>query len=126
MGTSQALRGDYDLITPILVCLGKKKYTELQGLLKLLNMVLLDDISAEEKLQTMQDEFEIEVTPHLEKGGSEMCNLSEGIEKRGDTKRMLIVVKNMIKKGKYAPEEIAEISGMPIEKVLELMNGKTA
>lgn len=73
-----------------------------------------------------QDEFEIEVTPHLEKGGSEMCNLSEGIEKRGDTKRMLIVVKNMIKKGKYAPEEIAEISGMPIEKVLELINGKTA
>ena len=31
MGTSQALRGDYDLITPILVCLGKKKYTELRG-----------------------------------------------------------------------------------------------
>ena len=40
-----------------------------------------------------------------------MCNLSEGIEKRGeargevtgDAKRMLIVVKNMIKKGTYAP-----------------------
>lgn len=55
-----------------------------------------------------------------------MCNLSEGIEKRGeargevtgDAKRMLIVVKNMIKKGTYAPEEIAEISGMPLEKGL--------
>lgn len=63
-----------------------------------------------------------------------MCNLSEGIEKRseargevtGDVKRMLIVVKNIIKKGTYAPEEIAEISGMAIEKVLELINGKTA
>lgn len=63
-----------------------------------------------------------------------MCNLSEGIEKRGeargevtgDAKRMLIVVKNMIKKGTSAPEEIAEISGMPLEKVLELINGKTA
>ena len=71
-----------------------------------------------------------------------MCNLSEGIEKRGeargeargrvigeargDERRMKIVATNMINRGKYSPEEIADISGMAIEKVRELMDGKTA
>ena len=63
-----------------------------------------------------------------------MCNLSEGIEKRGeargqargDERRMKIVATNMIRRGKYSPEEIADISGMAIEKVRELMDGKMA
>ena len=63
-----------------------------------------------------------------------MCNLSEGIEKRGRAigevqgkeEHMRIVATNMIRRGKYSPEEIADISGMAIEKVRELMNGKMA
>ena len=54
--------------------------------LKMLNMVLLDDVKVEDKLQTLSQEFGIEVTPHLEKGVAKMCNLSEGIEKRGFNK----------------------------------------
>lgn len=82
-GQPQASHEDYDLLTPILVCLGKKRYTELHGLLKMLNMVLLDDAMLQDKLQTLKQEFDIEITPHLEKGVADMCNLSEGIEKRG-------------------------------------------
>ena len=71
-----------------------------------------------------------------------MCNLSEGIEKRGeargeahgeargqargDERRMKIVATNMIRRGKYSPEEIADISGMALEKVREMMDGKMA
>lgn len=32
----------------------------------------------------------------------------------------------MISRGKYSPEEIAEISGMALEKVREMMDGKMA
>ncbi len=49
----------------------------------MLNMVLLDNISSDSKVKTLSEEFEVETTPHLEKGVAEMCNLSEGIEKRG-------------------------------------------
>lgn len=87
----------------ILVCLGKKRYTELHGLLKMLNMVLLDDVKVEDKLQTLSQEFDIEVTPHLEKGVAKMCNLSEGIERRGERRGE----KRGIKKGKI--EDILEM-----------------
>lgn len=49
----------------------------------MLNMVLLDDAMLQDKLQTLKQEFDIEITPHLEKGVADMCNLSEGIERRG-------------------------------------------
>ena len=41
-------------------------------------------MTVEDKLQTLSQEFDIEVTPHLEKGVAKMCNLSEGIERRGE------------------------------------------
>ena len=138
VGQTQAPREDYDLLTPILVCLGSKQYTELKGLLRMLNLVLLDNVSPESKTKTLKEEFHVQVTPHLEKGVAEMCNLSEGIEKRGeargeargqargDERRMKIVATNMISRGKYSPEEIAEISGMALEKVREMMDGKMA
>ena len=138
VGQTQAPREDYDLLTPILVCLGSKQYTELKGLLRMLNLVLLDNVSPEGKTKTLKEEFHVQVTPHLEKGVAEMCNLSEGIEKRGeargeargqargDERRMKIVATNMISRGKYSPEEIADISGMALEKVRELMDGKPA
>ena len=134
VGRTQAPREDYDLLTPILICLGAKQYTELKGLLRMLNLVLLDNVSPESKTKTLKEEFHVQVTPHLEKGVAEMCNLSERIEKRGeargeargDERRMKIVATNMISRGKYSPEEIADISGMAIEKVRKLMDGKTA
>ena len=134
VGQTQAPREDYDLLTPILVCLGSKQYTELKGLLRMLNLVLLDNVSPESKTKTLKEEFHVQVTPHLEKGVAEMCNLSERIEKRGeargeargDERRMKIVATNMIRRGKYSPEEIAEISGMALEKVREMMDGKMA
>ena len=112
VGQTQAPREDYDLLTPILVCLGSKQYTELKGLLRMLNLVLLDNVSPESKTKTLKEEFHVQVTPHLEKGVAEMCNLSEGIEKRGeargeargqargDERRMKIVATNMIRRGK--------------------------
>ena len=130
VGQTQAPREDYDLLTPVLVCLGAKQYTELKGLLRMLNLVLLDNVSPESKTKTLKEEFHVQVTPHLEKGVAEMCNLSEGIEKRGEARGQKEyrknVATNMISRGKYSLEEIAEISGMALEKVREMMDGKMA
>ena len=80
VGQTQAPREDYDLLTSILICLGEKQYTELKGLLRMLNLVLLDNVSPESKTKTLKEEFHVHVTPHLEKGVVEMCNLCEGVE----------------------------------------------
>lgn len=46
----------------------------------MLNLVLLDNVSPESKTKTFKEEFHVQVTPHLEKGVVEMCNLCEGVE----------------------------------------------
>jgi hypothetical protein len=72
IGRAEAPHKDYDLLTPILVCLGKKRYTELTGLLRMLNLVLLDNISSDSKVKTLSEEFNVETTPHLEKQSGNM------------------------------------------------------
>ena len=84
IGHTQAERSHYDLINIVLVCLGSKSYQHLKGILRLLNMLLLDNIGSQEMQELLTTEFNVTITPHLEKGVAEMCNLSEGIERRGE------------------------------------------
>ncbi|MGI6180377.1 hypothetical protein [Butyricicoccus intestinisimiae] len=84
IGHTQAERSHYDLIRIVLVCLGSKSHRQLKGILRLLNLLLLDNISSREKQEVLAKEFNVTMTPHLEKGVAAMCNLSEGIEKRGE------------------------------------------
>jgi hypothetical protein len=69
----KAPKKNYDLLDVVMVCLGQKKYTELTGLLRLLNMALLDKLNGSEKRRIMATEFNIEITPELENGVDDMC-----------------------------------------------------
>ena len=83
-GKVNAKKANYDLLDVVMVCLGPKKYSELTGLLGMLNLVFKDnDLTAAEKREKLANEFHIEITPELEKGVADMCNLSAGIERRG-------------------------------------------
>ena len=123
VGNAKAPKADYDLITPVLVCLGEKKYTELQGVLRMLNLLFVDNVSKDEKIKTLRQDFGIQTTPKLEKGVAEMCNLSEGIEKRGiergreEGRKDTILA--MLKHG-IPTDTIAQIVGWTNEKVREL------
>ena len=83
VGMVKAHRREYDLLDVVMVCLGRKTYKELTGLLSLLNLVLIDNLGSSEKRDKLSNEFNVEITPELEKGVADMCNLSAGIEKRG-------------------------------------------
>ena len=112
IGHTQAERSHYDLINIVLVCLGSKNYKQLKGILRLLNMLLLDNISSQEKQKLLEKEFDVTMTPHLEKGVAAMCNLSEGIERRGE------------KRGRKLGEELGEKRGWNLGKqddVLEML-----
>ena len=83
-GTVKARKAYYDLLDVVMVCLGPKKYNNLTGLLGMLNLVFKDNyLTAAEKREKLANEFHIEITPELEKGVADMCNLSAGIERQG-------------------------------------------
>lgn len=130
VGNVQGNRQHYDLLTVVMVCLGNKKYTELTSLLRLLNMMMVDNyLTKQEKRQILTDEFEIEITPELERGVDTMCNLSEGIEKKGIDKGIEIGQENeklasarrMIADNKFTAEEISRYVDIPVTRVKELM-----
>ena len=88
--TEQNLVGDvkephenYDLITAIMICLGDDSDNEPDSLLRLLDILLSSDRNINEKKQLLENDFQISMTEHLERGVSEMCNLSKGIEEKG-------------------------------------------
>ena len=91
IGNAKAEPEEYDLIVPIMVCLGKKKYRELQGLFRLLNMVLIHQNRNDrnEVLNELKDHYNVVMTPNLEKGVAQMCNLSEGVYQDGDRKSVV-------------------------------------
>ena len=83
LGNYEAKREDYDNTCLIVICLGKKKASELTGLMRLLTVLFLDNLPSEEINTILKDEFSIDVTPDIEKGVAELCNLSEGILQKG-------------------------------------------
>ena len=120
IGRTQAERSHYDLITIVLVCLGSKSHKQLKDILRLLNMLLLDNMGSQEKQELLAKEFNVTMTPHLEKGVATMCNLSEGIERRGERRGE----KRGEKRGRKLGEEVGEKRGWNLGKqddVLEML-----
>ena len=119
IGHTQAERSHYDLISIVLVCLGSKSHRQLKGILRLLNMLLLDNISSREKQELLAKEFNVTMTPHLEKGVAAMCNLSEGIERRGEKRGRKLGEKRGWNLGKQ--DDVLEMlkDGVPFEKIAQ-------
>lgn len=128
VGAAKAKTSHYDLLSVVMICLGQKQYTELEGLLRLLNLVLVDNhLSQQEKNSRLTEEFSIKMTPRLERGVREMCNLSEGVERRGIEKGLLMgreematgMALDMLRDNKPI-EEILKYSRLPLERIQEL------
>ena len=119
IGHTQAERSHYDLISIVLVCLGSKSHKQLKGILRLLNMLLLDNMGSQEKQELLAKEFNVTVTPHLEKGVATMCNLSEGIERRGEKRGRKLGEKRGWNLGKQ--DDVLEMlkDGVPFEKIAQ-------
>ncbi len=66
-----------------MICLGHADGQNYAGILKLLDVLLSTDKKPEEKCHILEHDFSIEMTQSLESEVSLMCNLSEGVERRG-------------------------------------------
>lgn len=89
----------YDLMTMLMICLGEPEETE-SNILKLLDTLLTNEISAKEKQQILKNNFDIPITQSLERRLDDMCNLSMGFEERGIAKGMAKGMAEGVAKGR--------------------------
>ncbi len=83
IGAVSEAKKNYDLMTVVMIYIGKPGEENFGGVLKLLYVLFTDEIGAREKEKILQDEFGIPVTQTLDEEVRQMCNLSDGVWKKG-------------------------------------------
>jgi len=115
----------YDMMTTIMVCLGKGEDVEDDSLLRLLDILLSSDTNAEYKKAVLENDFDIPMTEKMKGDVEHMCNLSDGVEQKGINKGIdkerVRLIKIKLEKGK-SPKEIAEMLELTLEEVNELID----
>ena len=76
-------RGNFDLMTLVMICLGDPRDSRATGVLRLLSVLLTNVFDLEEKQRILKDEFDIVTTESMRKGMKSVCNLGEGIYEDG-------------------------------------------
>lgn len=74
---------NYDLLTVIVMCLGKPNGENYDGVLRLLDVLLGSEADVAEKRKILQEDYDIPMTQAVEEEVSVMCNLSKGVMEKG-------------------------------------------
>ena len=110
----------YDLMSAIMVCLGRNEDETEHELLRLLDVLLSSDKKAKEKKEILENEFQIPMTETMETEVEYMCNLSDGVEQKGIEKgiekEQLRLIQKKLEKNKSI-EQIAEEVELDVESV---------
>ena len=70
---------NYDLINIVMVCLGKMEEWNDNNLIKFLGVLFQNELSAREKKDILERDFNIPMTETFESEVDDMCNLSQGV-----------------------------------------------
>ena len=70
---------NYDLINIVMVCLGKMEEWNENNLIKFLGVLFQNELSAREKKDILERDFNIPMTETFESEVDDMCNLSQGV-----------------------------------------------
>ena len=116
---------DYDLLSVIFVNLDKNGGGE-NKLLELLNLLLLNDMTAFDKCKTLEADFGIAMAEEISKEVVNMCNLSAGVLERGykngisqgKTTAKIESARNALALG-LSIEMAAKITGLSIQEIQE-------
>lgn len=111
-------KGGLDLLNIIMIGIADEvpEHDGKYGLHRLLGTVLSMELSVDEKLGIIQNEYDIPVDDTLRKDISAMCNLSQGIREKGRAEGQEIMILNMHRKG-YTLEQIAECAEKTVDEV---------
>lgn len=119
---------NYDLISGILITLGGEKRERYEGIFKMLDVLLSNTMEAVDKKRILEEEYKIPMTEKFNKEVEDMCNLSMGVYESGHVdgyedgyeKAMFATARRMLKRNRLTIEEIAEDTGLSVEKVQAL------
>ena len=80
--------GNYDLLSIVMLCLGNPEAEGKESALRMLDVLFSDETSVAEKKKILAEEYDIPMTQKLDQEVSSMCNLSEGVLRKGLTRGM--------------------------------------
>ncbi len=89
VGNSSEPTENYDMLSVIMINLGKNADKSSNKLLDLLNILISSELDGAKKLDIISDNYDITVTRELEGDVSLMCNLSKGILDNGIEKGII-------------------------------------
>ena len=113
VGNVQEEKENYDLMSAIIMCLGKPCDNKYSGILKLLEVLLSSERKPEEKKKILEKDFDIKMTRELESEVSLMCNLSKDIEERGMKEGIITAIKNLMESMGWTKEQAMEALKIP-------------
>ena len=122
-------KGNLDLLNIVMLGLAKElpEHDEMYELHRLLGALLSKELTIDQKLTIIGDEYDIPVEENFRRDVNIMCNLSQGIKEDGiaiglaEGKARIIL--NMHKNGLTA-EQIATYTGTDIDDVIAIIEGK--
>jgi len=122
---SYTWKGNIDLLNIVMIGLSKELagHDEKYELHRLLGALLSEELTIDEKLNIIGNEYDIPVEENIRKDVSVMCNLSQGIEEKGIAIGEARIIINMHNNGLTA-EQIAAVTDKDIEDVEAIIQGK--
>ncbi len=104
LGNAKESITDYDLLTIILIRLGKEPKECGTEIVDFLSTLLNRFISEREKAAILHDKYEVKLTDTLMKGASEMCDLGRGVYNEGVTDGKAEMIRCFLNSGKTIEE----------------------
>ena len=116
---------NYDLINIVMVCLGKMEEWNDNNLIKFLGVLFQNELSAREKKDILERDFNIPMTETFESEVDDMCNLSQGVAEEAMQKglqqgRTHILIE-LVNDGVLTIEKAAEKARMSVEEFRNAM-----
>ena len=118
-------KGNLDLLNIVMLGLAKElpEHDETYELHRLLGALLSKELTIDEKLNIIGNEYDIPIEENFRKDVSVMCNLSQGIEEKGIAIGEAGLIMKMYKNG-FTAEQIASATDKDIEEVKAIIEGK--
>lgn len=110
---------NYDLMSIIMICLGKPDSENYTGILKFLEVLFSSTRAGKDKSRILEEEFGIKMSEELEREVLDMCNLSQGVRAEGKaegrTEGKLLMLFDLVRDGSLTIEKAAEKANMTVE-----------
>ena len=118
-------KGNLNLLNIIMLGLAKElpEHDDTYELHRLLGALLSQQLTVDEKLNIIRNEYDIPIEENFRKDVSVMCNLSQGIEEKGIALGEAGLILKMYKNG-FTAEQIAAATDKDIEEVKAIIAGK--